>query len=591
MIHRTVHPVRALVSAVRFPLIACMLLAVSCHAQSPMEDRVDSVRNFFAGPKTSADVYGALERTFRDSLRGQGCRILHEMFQSEPSDIVARFRLALAYLFARDRLPDSTQAAYRRLWASVPLLPMQSEHQRVAAAAAHLLAAEGLGPAAAWYNGLTTEENRRSAASELDEWIRTTAAFGQQDFDSPTYGPLFFTAMLAIDRFSSDRSLGDRARVMATWLLADYFHEYIGGQFGGAHGRENMYSAMQPLSSDLSTLAWLYFGDGVQSYSREQYIATLFDYRPPKAVMHLALGKKQPFTAVEVKRSADRIRRDTVRTRSVVKSTYIAPPYMVGHVDGGLLQPREQHTWDVTWWCDTGSTTLFTMHPYSEAAPLTEFHPHDAATAYRIVASEDPYYGTTTKTVGGSPFEYIFQHKNTVIALYDIPDIKRFPFICGFLPLHVDAFDIDSLRTGWITIKAGDVYLAYYPLRPGRLTNEQFGRRIFSRYRRNGAVVQVASRAETGSYASFRTRILRTVPDTSAFFTKGLVAYRTIFGDRLEARIGKSLRVNGIAQKRSLDMLFDSPWLSSRRGSGVLTITTPGERLVIDIPRAEIRHG
>jgi len=229
------------------------------------------------------------------------------------------------------------------------------------------------------------------------------------------------------------------------------------------------------------------------------------------------------------------------------------------------------------------------MHPYGEGTPLMEFFPHDAEQAYRTMAKLDPFYGTTTKTVGGSPFEHIYQHRNTVIALYDIPDIRRFPFMVGFLPMQTVSFDVDSVRTGWITNNAGDVYLAYFPLRPGQLLRENRGRRLFSPFGKNGAVVQIASAKEAGSYSEFRKRILRSVPDTSDFFRHGRVRYNTIFKARLDARIGGGLRVNNKPVSHSPDMLFDSPWITSRRGSGVMTIKTPRGRMEIDIKNAHIQ--
>ncbi|MBL0177059.1 MAG: hypothetical protein IPP94_17690 [Ignavibacteria bacterium] len=584
-------PPRAARIAALASLLTSMLLPyATATAQIPFKARIDSIQAFLRSPDAPPTYYSALERLRHDSTRAAGIAMFESVTRMPTSEIIDRFRLTAAWLFIRAALPDSLSARVKNAWYLLPTQPPSSEAERVCHHVSFLLAAEHFGLSQEWYNGRSTAENRRESAAFLRRWIKETTELGQQDFDSPTYGPLFINGMLLLARFTSDPDLRKQAELMVSWLLADAMHEYFGGQLGGAHSREDMNSAMQPLFSEMSAFAWLYFGDGPQMYTREQYLATLCSYRPPKEIVALAVDKFTPFEAWESKRSATRVRGDTAPWRIVAKYTYFDPLYVMGHLERGLVQPREQHSWDVTWSSDQTSTTLFTMQPYAEADGLAEFLPQPPETVLRAVSLVDPYYGTVTKTVGGSPFEDIFQYRNTVIALYDIPEIKRFPYLVGFLPSEVKTFEVDSVKTGWITIDAGDVYLAYYPLRQAVVRVEALGRRLFSRDRKNGAVVQAAGRNAVGSYADFKKRILASVPDTSGFFAKGRVRYTTIFKDKLDCAFGGKLTVNRKPLRPKPEMLFDSPWLSSKRGSGVLRITTPKGALVIDMPARALRN-
>ncbi|MBI5648316.1 MAG: hypothetical protein HY962_15395 [Ignavibacteriae bacterium] len=571
-------------------LLFILLSSGTTWAQPSIAARIDSIRTFFTTEPVAVDLFGALERARREEMRADGLQRIASHFRAASNNVVERYRLTAAYLFTRDYLPDSTEAIFRAMWRDVPMDPPASEHERICGATALLLACDALGLEQKYYNGKSIPENREESMSLIGDWMDAAVKEGQQEFDSPTYGPLLFTAMLLNEQFAADKAFAKRAGAMASWLFADYFHEYLGGQFGGAHAREEMNSAMQPMISELAALAWFYVGDGAQIYAREQYLATLFTYRPHPTLLRLATSREKPYEVWEWKRSADRLRGDTARVRLAPKYTYMDPLYVMGHVRGGLLQPREQRTWSLLWSSDSPQNTLFTMQPYSEAASLTSFTAHSPELVLRENAKVDPYFGTITKTVGGSPYEDVFQYKSTLIALYDIPEIKRYQALVGFFPADVRAFDVDSTATGWITIDAGDVYIGYYPLAPYTLRPEPMGRRLFSRAGRNGAIVQVVGRGALGSYDDFRRRLLRTKPDTSAFTSDGVIRYQNVFRDRLECTFGGTLRVNGSPYVSDPSLLFSSPLLESRRGSGRMVVRGGARPLVIEPLNALVRE-
>src|SRR5205085_8563526 len=101
----------------------------------------------------------------------------------------------------------------------------------------------------------------------------------------------------------------------------------------------------------------------------------------------------------------------------------------------------------------------------------------------------------------------IFQDRDTVIVLYDIPNGARFPHINGFF--SKDLREVVEDKSGWIFARGGDALIACRPLQPYSWKPiDGGGRRLFSQYPKNGMVVQVAARSEYNNMETFRRAIL-----------------------------------------------------------------------------------
>jgi hypothetical protein len=573
-------------------LILLLLCTPDLAAQTDFSARRDSIRSFFTENDIGSNYAAATARTLDTARRESGLAMLRDLTSTVSSDIVERLRMTAAYVHTRDLLTDSLRERIHYIWKHFPVRPLQGEHERVAYYTALYLAARTFPRDADFFNGKSCDENADDARAFLSHWMKESTEYGQREFDSPTYGGIFLVSCLLL----RDHGLGSefrlRADLMAQWLLTDFAHDHLNGNYCGAHGREHMMGAMQPLSTEMSSMSWLYFGDGPPAYSREQLFAALSDFMPHPAVVELATVRREPYESWERKRSAVRIRsgpRDGAE--EVIRYTYMDPLYAIGSIPGGLVHPREQHSWDVTWISENPEypATLFVMQPWSDPDALLPFVPHEGEIASRNVGMVDSYYGTVTKTVGGSPFEDVFQHRNTLIALYDIGEVSRFPVIAGFFPPVVDSMHVDSLESGWITIDAGDVYIGVYPLKPYRLVDGMFGKRFFSAHKRNGVIVQVAGRNVIGSFEDFMKKIHASRPDTADFAQRGRVRYRTIFGDALDFTFDGARSVNGATPGMPTDALFFSPRLTSKTGSGVLTIHATRGDVHIDMNTLEIR--
>ncbi len=570
-----------------------LLVAPSLWSQyRTVEERRDTVVAFWKQQGDYGKYYAsAIALSLDTAQRARGFRMIEEMTSVTSPDIIERFRMTATFLRLHDILPDTLKKKFHFIWTHFPVRPFYGEHEKVAYYTALYLATRYFPEDMRYFNGRSRMENEQDARAYLLRWIKESTELGQREFDSPTYASIFLSAMVLLRDFAVDNDMSRRADLMAQWLMADFAHDHLNGTYCGAHARENMRSAMNPNSADMTGISWLYFADGPIAFGRDQLFVALSDFRVHPAIVELATNRRSPFETWERKRSARRIRATNGPDEDVVRYTYMDPLYAMGSIPGGLIQPREQHSWDVTWIARDPQTpaTLFVMQPYSDAPSVTPFLAHESELALRNVNSLDPYFSTVTKTVGGSPFEDVFQYKNTLIDLYDVGEVARFPLIAGFFPMDFQALDVDSLVTGWITMDVGDVYLAVYPFKKYRLAEGMVGKRFMSAEKRNGVIVQVMGRNEAGSYKQFKQRIHATIPDLSAYDSDLRMSYTSITGHTLQFTFGGERTVDGETPGMQDGMLFDSPWLSSRRGSGILTLTASKGTMIIDMSALEIR--
>ena len=97
-----------------------------------------------------------------------------------------------------------------------------------------------------------------------------------------------------------------------------------------------------------------------------------------------------------------------------------------------MLQPIQQHSWDVNWSVPDakgGQNTLFTLNPHSSIHELQTYFTFPPDVAVETVVRSKKMYDSPNKLSGGSPYDKIFQDRDSVIVLYDIPDGARFSHV------------------------------------------------------------------------------------------------------------------------------------------------------------------
>ena len=506
------------------------------------------------------------------------------------------------YLHTHDQLPDSLRVKIREAFRVRTMYRGDTENHWVMYYTGMYLAAQTWPgePGSAWFNGKSSDENRTEAAGWLAQWMRTTTTIGQGEFDSPTYMTVFLCPMLLLQEFAADPVMKIKARMMVDLLLADFAVQHLDGNFGGGHSRDYPDDIVNPLSAPSTMWAWLYFGQPrMEQWNDARYrprhrgswetvFAAVSSYRIPEIIRTIATDRRKPYVHREKKRVRNIIRFNAEKNPPVYKYTYMTRRYVLGSLQGGILQPIQQHTWDVTFSSTRPHNTLFSLHPFASGKELAMFFPEEQ----KFLAGEvDRYHLVYTdpgKWNSSSPYEQTFQQKNDLIVLYNIADSVRHPHADGFFPKTLDERMADP--TGWIFARWDSVYVGVFPLSGAQWIEDSICWRWRSTSQRTGWIVEVRSQDDAGSFDAFQHSLRSRIPDTSGFSHAGSVHFTTAGGERMDFAFNGKRELNGRAVTFEDYQLYDGPWMHARTGEGVITLTDGVRTRVLDFPKAEVRE-
>ena len=500
-------------------------------------------------------------------------------------DMFWMFPFVTAWFAGRDALPERYKTQLRDLWRTyMPYRGDTENHWALYYATLYLMAQEFPDdPGDQWFTGKSARENRAEAEEYLILWMDITTTIGQGEYDSPHYLKVYIAPMALLYAYARDPAMRQRAAMMLDYLIADFAVESLNGLYGGAHSRLYEREVVEPWNVAASRFAWLLFGNTPFEAQGEAYILAQSGYRPPLLLYQIATDRTVPYIHRETKRTRHRIRNSVIKNVPVYKYTSMRKEYVLGSSQGGLLQPIQQQTWDLTWAVDDPRgvhNTLFTLHPYSSPHEGTMYFAEHWNMVTELIVRSKTEYDLPTKWTGGSPYEQVFQHEDVVIALYDIPEDTRFPHISGFFSRDLTLREGDA--SGWIFAQGGEAFVAFYPLAPYEWQQEEAGNwRLHSPHLQNGAVVQVAPASAFASWEGFKDAV-RALPLTTGVAPTPHVVFTTLSGDGLTVRYGETPAVNGVAVDYEAWPLFEGPYLQADRGSRRLTIRYGPQRRTLD---------
>jgi hypothetical protein len=534
---------------------------------------------------------------------------LDRLLADPHGDMFWMYPMVLVHYVGRDVLPPETQARMRDLWRTyTPYRGDTENHWAMYYASLYLITQLYPDePAEAWFNGRSSRENHDEAHAYLLHWIDLTTTLGQGEYDSPHYMGFFITPMALLYAFADDPGWRRRAQMMLDYLIADFAVDSLNGLYTGAFSRVYPEPVLERWRNSSTSFAWLLFGNIPFRPDRVNVILPRVGYRPhgitailamsgyrlPEVIYRIATDRSAPYVHRERKRTRHRIRYSDVRDAPVYKYLYMCDAYAVGTSQGGVLQPVQQHTWEVLWATDDpleGFNVLFTIHPYSGGYELGMYFPEEPQLLTEAVVKGDkPTYDLPGKWTGCSPFEQVFQHEQAVVALYDIPEGTRFPHVSAYFSRTLR--DLRSDDSGWLFARGGDALIAYYPLAPYEWRDEPGGdRRLHSPHLKNGALVQLAPASSFASLDAFAGAV-RALPLEASTEPVPRVRYRTLGGDTVEAAYGEAPRVNGVAVDYASWPLFDGPFLKAATGGRTLELRHGRLRRRLDFETLTIRDG
>ncbi len=376
---------------------------------------------------------------------------------------------------------------------------------------------------------------------------------------------------------------------MLDWVIADFAVETLKGIYIGSHARTDDTTVFEKWNALSSYFAWQLLGNCPPQASYGGwgiYFATVADhYELPEVIYRIGTDRSGAYTHLERKRTRHRWRNSDVRNAPVYKTSYVTKDYALGSDQGGLLQPIQQHSWDLTWAVPDPRgvhNTIFSVQPFYGAEELmmyfTEMPDYMPAA---VTFQGKPTYSGESKLLGGSPSEQIFQQEDTLISLSDVPASAPWKQVNGFFSKDLALIEEDA--SGWIFAQGGSAYIAYRPLagyewRP----LEKGGKRLLSPHAKNGTLLQAAAANEFKTWDAFKAAI-RGLPLEITLTPTPRVTFTTLRGKKIEVAYGAAPRVDGrVVDYAGQWKLFAGPYLNGAVGGRILTMTHGRLKRVLD---------
>lgn len=549
--------------------------------------RADNVVTAF-DTSSNLNYYVVAAKYARGTRIAEADSMFLELLKDPRGDMFWMFPVIGAYLHGKEVMSVEVGRAVRNAWKTYAPYRGDTENHWCMYYVSLYLAAEQWPdlPGSEWFNGKTSEENLAESRAYILHWVDITTTIGQGEFDSPDYLPEYMIPMLLLADFAKDPDMRTIGNMMADYLLADFAVEHLDGQYVGGFSRITEPGVFEPLRSNSSAYAYLYFGTGVTSTSGWILFPALSDYRLPEILFHIAIDRDHPYVHKERKRVRNVIRYGEEINPPVYKYTYMTRDYALGSLQGGILQPIQQQTWSLRLTAGHPHTAVFGLHPYWSGFELRMFFPQRKKTLVADVVPSKTTYNQPGKWTGGSPYERTFQYKNTLIVLYDIPEGTDSEHISGFFPKTLDEIIIDE--SGWIAARAGNTLIGWYPLRKYDWIEEVINWRLHSHYRKNGYVIEVRSMDEYDTFTEFRNALGEHIPYLNIQGTGVKLTYRNPDDEHLQFTFPDERFINESPVNLDDYKLFDGKYLQADVGSRQLTIRYKDMKRILNFETLEV---
>ena len=515
---------------------------------------------------------------------------LIELMQKPTGDMFWMFPVTAIYYLGRDQLTPEAKAAVRDAWRNyMPLRGDTENHWAMYYSSLYLMAQQWPDePGERWFNGKSSRENFEESRDYLLHWMKLTTTIGQGEYDCTHYIGEYAIPMLYLATWARDPEMRQRGRMMLDYILADYAVESLNGTYVGAHARTDDTTLLEKWNGLSSFFGWLMLGNCPPTVSYGgwgiYFAAVAKNYELPEVIYRIGADRAGTYTHYERKRTRHRWRYSDERNPPVFKTTYITRDYAVGSDQGGLNQPIQQHSWDVTWAVPDPRgvhNTIFSNQPHYSTRELMMYFTEMPDWMPAAVTSQGkPTYISEAKLLGGSPYEQIFQRDDTVISLCHVPAGANYQQVNGFFSKDLARLEEDA--SGWIFVQGGNAYIAYRPLAPYEWKPlEVGGKRLRSPHGKNGTIMQAAAVSEFKSWDDFKAAI-RALPLEIWLEPTPRVAFTTLRGKKIVCTYGAAPVVDGAKFDYSGWKLFSGPYLNAEVGSGKLTLTHGRLERVLD---------
>ena len=200
------------------------------------------------------------------------------------------------------------------------------------------------------------------------------------------------------------------------------------------------------------------------------------------------------------------------------------------------------------------------------------------------VIQDKTFYNKEDKWIGGSPYEQLLQHKNVLIALYDLrAEDAVYKHYDLFFPKDLATIEEDS--SGWIFASSPTIYIAIKPFRPYKWIPESNGKRLRSKDTLNGFVLIAENPGKVKSFKDFKEDIIKKTTVSYNLTNNPFAEVKTYNHIRLKFTYPGERIVNGKRVTISDFPLFKSPYVHSKPGSHKMRIRYKDEELLLDLSK------
>jgi len=567
-------------------LLAMLAVAATVAAQTPTmvpsaSTRQQALDLVASQPGRAFQFVAARLRTGRD-IEGAG-RQLDSLLGMPTGDMFWSFPAVAFYYYCRDLVDASTRARFRAALRSyAPYRGDTENHFLMHYTFLYLFAQEWPEMTREeWFNGRNSVENMHEAREYLLHWIDDVARHGMTEWDAPRYHYFYITPLLTLRDFAHDGHLRRRAEMMLELLLADMATDYLDGCYVGAHARDGDAVVLSPRMAEASAYAGFYFEDTVRVAGPDLAFAAMSSWSAPAIVRQIATDRSIPYVSRELKRSRARMRHAPSVFDVVHRYTYMTRDFAVGSIQGGIHQPIQQHSWDVTFATRRAQNTLFSLHPDVSADELATFFPEEPELMEAGIITTKSSYGSDEKWLGGSRYERIGQLRNVLVVRYDLPSTVRFQHADFFLPDSLDARV--ELPNGWILLRVDRSLVCIKIVTPSSTEWIDSGPGIRLRVtdRRILALVEVLSTDDIrfDQLVSARRDDDCLIRHRSGFIFRGVRGTVVVDTSRGGIRVTEP---GAPRDRRPARKLFDGPHVQSIAGSGRITLRSGGRTRTLD---------
>ena len=406
---------------------------------------------------------------------------------------------------------------------------------------------------------------RETLLATMEEYVY----FGEREHNSPTYYVHHYGPLRSLGDLATDEQMRLRANLTAEWMLASAAPQWLAGHWAAPTRRVYVPFRAQSQYRASTALLWLFFGGLTPTRPASEYSFTVqsavSDYRPPQILVDIATRRDATYVHRETHHSPGPLAEFySTPEMTYYSTTYMTPDYAVYSMVEDVPQwPRwndQVQRWGVCWRRERGESVLFFLHPTN----------------------------TKVRNLGASRYEQVLQHRDTLLAVLDVPADDPHPELRGYIPPKpkdvIDESDRGRLYLDYGTVRIGLMVTQRFPWKPG---TTQF----VTPLRRAGVVVEAAAGDAHESLSAFRDD-MATRLDAASWTADPNPALAFTSRDGRELRIiyDTSRQVDGVELVHSLEHwpLLQNPWMQQMVDGHILDIRFGSERRTYDFSQWQV---